>query len=398
MSTEEEIRAKYNLLRPHLKGRLRGLRAAAEAANLGRGGIKRVAAATGLSGACISARLRELRTGERPPSRGTGAKHGPKFSEDKDPTLLRDLEQMLTDEVAGSPMTDQKWVRSSTLKLRDRLRAKGHRVGHCTVHRLLKKMGYSLRANKKRRGGSRCPGRDEQFRYIAAQKKTFSEAGLPVISVDTKHKELIGEFRNRGKAWCRQSAEVNEHDFTSTAECRAVPFGIYDVQRNEGHVAVGTSNDTPEFAVKAIARWWEQEGIVAYPRAERILILADCGGTNGCRFRAWKLNLQEKVCDRFGLAVTVCHYPPGCSKWNPIEHRLFSQISINWAGRPLKSLGLMLAYIRGTTTRTGLKVTAHLDEDVYRKGQKVTREDMDRLNLTHHATHPRWNYTISPRR
>jgi hypothetical protein len=343
MSTEEEIRAKYSLLRPYLKGRLGGLWAAAEAANLGKGGIKVVAAATGLSGACISMRLRELRTGERPPSRGTGAKRGPKFSEDKDPTLLRDLEQMLADEVAGSPTTDQKWVRSSTLKLRDRLRATGHRVGHCTVHRVLKKMGFSLRANQKRRGGSRCPGRDEQFHYIASQRKLFSEARQPAISVDTKQKELIGEFRNRGKAWCRQAAEVNEHDFTSTAECRAIPFGIYDVQRNEGHVAVGVSNDTPEFAVNAIARWWEQEGSPAYPGADRLLILADCGGTNGCRFRAWKINLQAKVCDRFGLAVTVCHYPPGCSKWNPIEHRLFSQISINWAGRPLKTLRLMLA-------------------------------------------------------
>ncbi len=295
-------------------------------------------------------------------------------------------------------MKDQKWVRSSTRRLRDQLREKGHSVGHCTVHRLLKKMGFSLRANRKRRGGSRCPGRDEQFHYIAAQRKVFSEAGLPVISVDTKQKELIGEFRNRGQAWCRQAAEVNEHDFTSTAECRAVPFGIYDVQRNEGHVAVGTSNDTPEFAVNAIARWWEQEGSAAYPTAERILILADCGGTNGCRCRAWKLNLQEKVSDRFGMAVTVCHYPPGCSKWNPIEHRLFSQVSINWAGKPLKTLGLMLGYILGTTTRTGLTVTAHLDESLYRKGQKVTREDMDRLSLTSHATYPRWNYTISPRR
>ena len=398
MSTEDEIRARYGLLKPHLQGRLQRLWAAAEAAAIGRGGNKLVWAATGISHARISAGRRELRGCAPRPQVASRRKRGGQFSEDKDPALISDLEQLLSDEIAGNPMTDQKWVRSSTRKLGDQLREQGHQVGHCTVHRLLKKLGFSLRANQKRRGGSRCPGRDEQFRYISSQRRTFSEAGLPVLSVDTKQKELIGEFRNRGKAWCRQAAAVNEHDFTSTAECRAVPFGIYDVQRNVGHVTVGTSNDTPEFAVKAIARWWEHESGAAYPGADRLLILADCGGTNGYRCRAWKLHLQEEVCDRFGLTVTVCHYPPGCSKWNPIEHRLFSQISINWAGKPLRTLRLMLGYIRGTTTRTGLKVTARLDERLYRKSQKARREDMARLNLAPHATHPCWNYTISPRR
>jgi hypothetical protein len=294
-------------------------------------------------------------------------------------------------------MTQDKWVRSSTHKLRDRLREKGHSVGHCTVYRLLKQMGFRLRGNKKRRGGSRAPGRDEQFQYIASQRKAFSEAGLPIISVDTKHKELIGNFLNPGKAWCKHAAEVNEHDFTSTAECRAIPFGIYDVLRNEGHVTVGISNDTPEFAVNALAQWWNQDGMVAYPQAPELLIFADCGGTNAYRCKEWKLHLQEKLCDRFGLTVTVCHYPPGCSKWNPIERRLFSQVSINWAGRPLKSLSLMLGYIRGTTTSTGLTVKAYLDVNTYRKGQKVSREEMDRLNLKRHGICPEWNYTLSPR-
>jgi Rhodopirellula transposase DDE domain len=396
MSTLEEIRKKYSLLEPQLKGNLRRLWAAAEAAAIGRGGIRRVAEATGLSCARISAGLRELR-GCKPLRLATPAKRGPKFSEEKDSTLLSDLEELLADEVAGSPMNEQTWVRSSTRKLRDKLREKGHQVGHCTVHRLLRKLELSLRANQKRRGGSRCPGRDEQFQYIAAQKKLFRQAGFPSISVDTKHKELIGEFLRPGKTWCKEAAKVNEHDFTSMAECRAVPFGLYDVLKNEGYVTVGISNDTPEFAVSVIANWWQQEGTIAYPGATELLILADCGGTNGVRCKAWKQNLQEKLCDRFGLTVTVCHYPPGCSKWNPIERRLFSQISINWAGKPLRTLGVMLGYIRGTATSTGLKVKAYLDENTYRKGQKVSAEEMGRLNLKHHATCSEWNYTIRAR-
>jgi Rhodopirellula transposase DDE domain len=204
--------------------------------------------------------------------------------------------------------------------------------------------------------------------------------------------------RNSGKAWCKEPCEVNEHDFTSTAEYRAVPFGIYDILRNEGFVVVGISNDTPEFAVNAIARWWQEAGRSAYPGAKELLILADCGGTNGNRCRAWKWHLQEKLCDRFGITVTVCHYPPGCSKWNPIEHRLWSQISMNWAGRPLRTLGIMLGYIRGTTTTTGLTVEAVLDEGMYSKGQKVSWKDVDALNLTPHDVCPEWNYTIRPSR
>jgi hypothetical protein len=208
---------------------------------------------------------------------------------------------------------------------------------------------------------------------------------------------LIGNFKNQGKAWCREPEEVNDHDFTSTAECRAVPFGVYDLARNRGYFVVGTSNDTPAIAVTALVRWWADEGRVAYPGASELLMLADCGGTNGHRFRAWKTNLQERVCDRFGLSVTVCHYPPGRSKWNPIEHRLFSQVSLNWAGVPLRSLGIMLGYIRGTTTRTGLTVAAHLDEATYPKGQKVSAEELARLRVKHHETCPQWNYTLSPR-
>jgi hypothetical protein len=284
-------------------------------------------------------------------------------------------------------------------KLAKQLRGQGFPVGHNGVWALLKRMGFSLRtAVRKRRGITRDPEqRDEHFRHIASQRQAFSKAGIPVVSVDTKKKELIGEFRQPGRVWCREPPEVNEHDYASQAECLAVPFGVYDVVRNKGYVVVGVSHNTPEFAVASIARWWKEEGQMAYPGAKEALILADGGGGNGSRARAWKMNLQEKLCDRFGLTVTVCHYPAGCSKWNPVEHRLFSQISKNWEGRPLKTLGVMLGYIRGTTTVTGLTVKARLDEGVYRKGQKVTVKDMEKIRLEAHAVCPKLNYKIRPR-
>jgi hypothetical protein len=307
------------------------------------------------------------------------------------------LELLLKDEVAGDPMGEQKWQRSSLRNLSDQLKSAGHKVSPGTVSRLLKKLGFSLKTNRRRVLRKNCAGRDEQFRYIAANRREFTAAGLPVISVDTKKKELVGDFRNAGQAWCRAAPEVDEHDYPSAAQCQAVPFGVYDVNRNTGFVVVGTSHNTPEFAVNSLARWWEGEGRLAYPAARELLILADGGGGNGSKSRAWKLNVQSKLCDRFGLKVTVCHYPPGCSKWNPVEHRLFSYISVNWAGKPLRSLDIMLGYIRGTATRTGLRVTALLDDATYRKGQKVSREDMDGLNLRRHDTLPQWNYTLNPR-
>ena len=338
------------------------------------------------------------------PGSGTWQRHrirrpggGPKFIEQKDPTIVTTLEQMLKDEVAGDPMTEQKWIRSSLSRLSTRLADEGHQASSSTVARLLKKMGFSLKANKRKQGMSGCPDRDEQFKYIASQKQQFITAGLPIISIDTKKKELIGDFRNKGQTWRRQAEEVNEHDFSGAAKCRAVPFGIYDPTRNEGYVYVGISNDTPQFAVHSIARWWEGEGRSRYQGAGALLILADSGGSNGCRARAWKLSLQEKLCDESGLTVTVCHYPTGCSKWNPIEHRLFSYISKNWEGKPLRTLEVMLGYIRGTSTVTGLSVKAFLDEGFYARGRKVTGEDIEGLRLTAHAVCPKWNYTLHPR-
>jgi hypothetical protein len=320
-------------------------------------------------------------------------------TEKKLPAITAALEEMLSDEVAGDPMGAQTWVRSSARKLAQRLREKGFPVSNTTVWRLLKRMGFSMKTSvRKRRGVTRDPAaRDEQFRYIASQRAAFAEARLPMISVDTKKKELIGNFRNNGRTWCRKPPEVSEHGFASEAECVATPYGVYDVTTNKGFVVVGLSHNTPEFAVTVIARWWESEGRVTYPSADEILILADGGGGNGNRCRAWKWKLQELFCDRFRLKATVCHYPAGCSKYNPVEYKLFSQISINWEGKPLRSLELMLGYIRGTTTSTGLTVRASLDEGIYKRGLKVSRADMKLLNVKPHEVCPQWNYTISPR-
>jgi Rhodopirellula transposase DDE domain len=323
---------------------------------------------------------------------------GGKPIEVKYPEIEAVLEKLLTDEVAGDPMCEKRWVRSSLEQLSKSLKAEGFGACGAVVARLLRKLGYSPKANERKQGQSRpnCPERDEQFRYIASQRESFRVSGWPIISVDTKKKELIGNFRNNGKLWCKKAEQVDEHDFPSAAECRAVPFGVYELTRNRGHVYVGVSNDTPEFAVVSIAKWWVQEGRAAYPGTDRLLILADGGGSNGCRARAWKCNLQVLVSDRFGLALTVCHYPTGCSKWNPVEHRLFSEISKNWAGKPLRSLEIMLGYIRGTSTETGLAVTAHLDEDFYRKSVPYSPKDVDQLGLKPHDVCPQWNYTISP--
>jgi Rhodopirellula transposase DDE domain len=417
MSELEMVQKKYQILKPFMNERMRRLWAASEAIALGRGGQKLVAAATGMARITIRSGVREFQrlglisdTSEplrgplpipiavRRTNRTRRAGAGNRAVEVRDPGIIPALDKLLECEVAGDPMNEKRWVRSSLSHLSKQLKETGHQASPHTVRRLLKVMGFSLKGNERKQGQSRTnhPERDEQFRYVASQRESFSSAGLPIISVDTKKKELIGNFRNKGKTWCKKADEVDEHDFPSAAECRSVPFGIYDMLRNKGHVYVGVSNDTPEFAVASIAKWWEREGRSAYPRADRLLILADGGGSNGCRARAWKCNLQCLVSNRFGLTLTVCHYPTGCSKWNPVEHRLFSYISINWAGKPLRSLEIMLGYIRGTRTEAGLEVEAFLDEGFYKKSVPYSHKDVDGLCLETHQVCPQWNYTISP--
>lgn len=294
-------------------------------------------------------------------------------------------------------MSEQKWQRSSLRHLSTTLSEHGHPISHTTVGRLLENMEYSLKANVKRLAGKAHPDRDQQFEYIQQQIQAFLAAGWPVISVDTKKKELIGNFKNAGREWCQAADVVNDHDFAHDALGQAVPYGLYVLNHNLGYVYVGTSADTPEFAVDQIAAWWPTEGRLLFPDAPALLILADAGGSNGCRPRVWKVQLQEQLADQLGLEVTVCHYPTGASKWNPIEHRLFGPISINWAAQPLRTFDTLLACLRGTVTKTGLRVKALLVEQVYQKGRKISKEIMRSLNLQPHTLCPRWNYTIKPR-
>jgi hypothetical protein len=307
------------------------------------------------------------------------------------------LQALVEPETAGDPMSDRKWVRSSLRQLSRRLTAAGHPVSHQTVGRLLRDLDYALHVNAKQvEARASHPDRDAQFAHIATQRQAFAARGLPVISVDTKKKELIGNFKNAGRTWRREADPVNVHDFPAEGLGRAVPYGVYEVGTNRGTVCVGASGDTPAFAVAAITHWWEHRGAAAYPAADQVLILADAGGSNGCRPRAWKLHLQEHLCDRLGLTVTVCHYPTGCSKWNPIEHRLFGPISLNWAGTPLRTWETMMGAIRGTTTTAGLVVEAVRLGGEYRPGQSVSDAAMAALRLDRHDVCPTWNYTLRP--
>jgi hypothetical protein len=290
-------------------------------------------------------------------------------------------------------MSTRKWRRSS---LRALSQALGEKVSHTTVGRLLRDLDYSLKANVKRLTGEPHPDRDRQFAYIEQQKQVFREAGWPIISVDTKKKELIGPFKNPGRRWCQIAEAVNAHDFEQDALGKAVPYGLYDLTNNRGYVYVGCSANTSQFAVEQIAAWWRAFGCHDFPGAKRLLILCDAGGSNGYRARLWKQQLQAVLADQLGLEVTVCHYPSGASKWNPIEHRLFGPISVNWAAQPLVTFEKMLALIHGTVTETGLKVEAFLVDKVYATGLKVTDAVMSSLNLVHHSVCPQWNYTIRP--
>ena len=304
-------------------------------------------------------------------------------------------------ETGGDPISGLKWSRRTTEKVAKALCNAGIQVGSKTVGRLLKQLGYSLRLNhKKVESGNRNPPkpkeRDRQFENIGATRESFARRGEPIISVDTKKKELIGLFKNGGQSWEKEAIPVYDHDFPSDAVGHVVPYSIYDTQANEGFVCLGTSAQTPAFAVDSIERWWKEEGQDRYPHAAQLMILADCGGANSARSRVWKYRIQKQLCDAYRLTVTVCHYPPGASKWNPIEHRVFSEISKNWAGKPLVSFRTALHYIRTTKTSTGLRVRARFVRKKYENGEKVPQSEMDALCLSKHKTLPAWNYTLSP--
>ena len=299
-------------------------------------------------------------------------------------------------DTAGDPMSGLKWTRRTTTKIAAELHELGIEVSDRTVAALLKKMGFSLRVNHKKLAGASHPHRDAQFNRITELRERAAAENTPVISVDTKKKELVGTFKNPGAKWDREPVRVNDHDFRSLAEGVAVPYGVYDLHANTGTVFIGTSSDTPKFAVDCVEKWWRTEGSKRYPNVKRLTILADGGGSNGSSSRAWKFGLQHQLCERHGLTVTVAHYPPGTSKWNPIEHRLFSELSKNWAGRPLDSIETILNYARTTATATGLRVRAYLVRRRYQKGVKVTDLQMRQLAITKDDALPKWNYTIGP--
>ncbi|MCP4309598.1 MAG: ISAzo13 family transposase [bacterium] len=311
--------------------------------------------------------------------------------------MIARIEQLLQHDTAGDPISGLKWTRRTTAKIAEELRCVGIEICPKTVAHLLKKMEFRLRVNYKNRATNTDPDRDQQFDHIAEIRKRFTQMGAPIISVDTKKRELVGRFKNSGTTWQRRPLIVNDHDFRSDAKGVAIPYGVYDLQANRGSVFVGTSYDTSEFAVEAIEKWWRYDGRKRYPGADHLLILADSGGSNDPRRRAWTYMLQTKLCDRHHLSVSVSHYPSGASKYNPIDHRLFSEISKNWAGQPLASYETLLNYIRTTKTSTGLGTKAYLVRKQYLKALKISEQQMDGLAITRDQNLPKRNYTLRPR-
>ncbi len=399
MVDADVVRSKFGLLGPHLDERGTRLWAAVEAQALGYGGIEAVARATGIAASRIRRGRADLAGGEvLEAGRVRRAGGGRRRLADSDPELLEDLERLADDGERGDPERPLRWCSKSQRRLADALRALGHGVSQRSVGPLLRGLGWSLQANAKTREGSQHPDRDAQFGYINDQVADALAQTQPAISVDTKKKELVGDFKNAGRELRPKGApaRVRTHDFKDKQLGKVAPFGVYDLKHDEGFVSVGISADTAQFSVASILAWWQQLGRERFPAAVRLLITADCGGSNANRSRLWKVELQ-KLADLIGLEITVCHFPPGTSKWNRIEHRLFSHISMNWRGKPLISRQVIISLIAATTTRTGLKVHARIDDREYQKGIKVSNAELAAVNLTGHQFHPEWNYTISPR-
>ena len=399
MGSMAELTAKFAAVWPLLDERTRRLMAASEAIALGYGGVSRVQRACGLSRRTIANGIREIEEGTAAAPgcirRGGG---GRKALTTSDPRLVEALEALIDGQTRGDPESPLRWICQSTRTIAKALGRRHHPVSHTKVAQLLHGLDYSLQSNRKTEEGRDHPDRDAQFRHITAAVRRCLARRTPVISVDTKKKELIGNFHNAGQQWrpVKQPRPVRTHDFPAPDVPRAYPYGIYDVGRNTGFVNVGTDHDTGAFAVASIRGWWRREGRHLYPAAPRILITADGGGSNGWRLRLWKLELQT-LADDIGVPIAVCHFPPGTSKWNKIEHRLFSFISSNWRGEPLRDYETVVKLIAKTTTAKGLSVTCRLDRRKYPVGRKITADDMKQVNLQRHRFHGEWNYVIRPR-
>jgi hypothetical protein len=395
------LREKYGALKPVMDERTRRLWAATEAKALGRGGQTVVAQATGMSRRTIASGLRELQQAAEgvPASRRLRRAGGGRTPLTvHDPTLVDALLALVEPTSRGDPEAPLRWTCKSVRQLAAELHRQGHPVGRQKVAALLADLRYSLRANRKTKEGAAHPDRNAQFEYINAQAQAFQHRGQPVISVDTKKKELVGDFKNGGREWRPpgEPEEVRVHDFVDKDLGKAIPYGVYDLSANTGWVSVGCDHDTAEFAVESLRRWWYHMGVAVYPQATELLITADGGGSNSSRSRVWKVALQ-RLADELGLQISVCHFPPGTSKWNKIEHRLFSHISLNWRGRPLTSHEVIVNLIANTTTQQGLTIQAQRDTDHYPTGVTVTDQELATVNLQKAAFHGEWNYTIAPR-
>ena len=394
---DKSLRRKFSDMWPLLDERSRRLVAASEALSLGYGGVSQIRRACGLSRKAIAKGIQEIAEGNPMPGRIRRLGAGRKNIVERDPKLLVSLEDLIEPETRGDPESPLRWVCKSTRTLAAQLTRQKHPISHEKVAQLLRDQNYSLQSNRKTEEGADHPDRDAQFRHINAKVKRALATGMPVISVDTKKKELLGSYDNGGKQWlpAKKPIKVNGHDFPSPDVPRAYPYGIYDLARNTGFVNVGTDHDTGAFAVASIRGWWRSEGRSLYSQARVLFITADGGGSNGTRLRLWKLELQ-KLANETGLSISVCHFPPGTSKWNKVEHRLFSFISSNWRGEPLRDYETIVNLISRTTTAKGLQVTCRLDRRKYPTGRKVTNEEIKRVNLQRNKFHGEWNYTIHP--
>jgi transposase len=392
-----QVKNRFQIIAPHLTEQAKRTWAAAEALAIGRGGTTLVCEATGISRVTITKGKTAVQGGVIESGRIRHRGGGRKPLMHHDEQLLEDLNRLIDPVTRGDPESPLRWTCKSTYKIAEALQAQGHRISQRSVHGILKDWGYSLQSNRKREEGAQHPDRDAQFQYINRLVRRFQRRAQPVISVDAKKKENIGNFANAGQEWekPKQPRTVNTYDFPDKDKGKACPYGVFDLAHNDGWMNVGISRDTAEFAVESIRRWWKRMGQPRYPRAIELLITADGGGSNGYRLRLWKRELQQ-LANELGLRIRVCHFPPGTSKWNKIEHRMFSFVTKNWRGRPLDSLATIVNLIANTTTEAGLHIEADVDDRTYEKGIAVSDEDMESLNIKRDKFHGEWNYTIRP--